>query len=135
MVSRKPVLLIDNTESSQMAIKILQENNVQFVEYHINKFELDCCVDLPTTQAPALFAPEEYFEIYKESENISRSIKIGQMKSVRALIGNINYYGISTEISLISDTSRIQLCILLLCTSSSYYFRIELSKPSYIIRL
>jgi len=61
MVSRKPVLLIDNTESSQMAIKILQENNVQFVEYHINKFELDCCVDLPTTQAPALFAPEGVF--------------------------------------------------------------------------
>ncbi len=36
MVSRKPVLLIDDTESSQMAIKILKENNVQFVEYHIN---------------------------------------------------------------------------------------------------
>ena len=61
MVSRKPVLLIDDTESSQMAIKILQDNNVQFVEYHINKFESDCCVDLPTTRAPALFAPEGVF--------------------------------------------------------------------------
>ena len=55
MVSRKPVLLIDDTESSQMAIKILQGNNVPFVEYHINKFETECCVDLPTTQAPACY--------------------------------------------------------------------------------
>ena len=61
MVIRKPVLLIDDTESSRMAIEILQSNNIQFVEYHISKFEQDCCVDLPTTQAPALFAPEGIF--------------------------------------------------------------------------
>ena len=61
MVIRKPVLLIDDTESSRMAIEILKSNNIQFAEYHIIKFEQDCCVDLPTTQAPALFAPEGIF--------------------------------------------------------------------------
>jgi len=61
VVIRKPVLLIDDSESSRMAIEILQSKNIQFVEYHISKFEQDCCVDLPTTQAPALFAPEGIF--------------------------------------------------------------------------
>lgn len=61
MVIRKPVLLIDDTDSSRMAIEILKSNNIQFAEYHISKFEQDCCVDLPTTQAPALFAPEGIF--------------------------------------------------------------------------
>ncbi|HSA74298.1 MAG TPA: hypothetical protein VLD84_10130 [Nitrososphaeraceae archaeon] len=61
MVIRKPVLLIDDTKNSRMAIEFLQSNNIQFVEYHISKFEQDCCVDLPTTQAPTLFAPEGIF--------------------------------------------------------------------------
>lgn len=61
MVIRKPVLLIDDTENSRIAIKILENNSVEFVEYHIRKFEENCCVDLPTTRAPALFAPEGVF--------------------------------------------------------------------------
>jgi len=84
VVIRKPVLLIDDTESSRMAIEILQSNNIQFVEYHISKFEQDCCVDLPTTQAPALFAPEgiflnlegikDYLNVEKNSTNeVSKS--------------------------------------------------------------
>ena len=84
MVIRKPVLLIDDTESSRMAIEILQSNTIQFVEYHISKLEQDCCVDLPTTQAPALFAPEgiflnlegikDYLNVEKNSTNeVSKS--------------------------------------------------------------
>ena len=61
MVIRKPVLLIDDTENSRIAIEILENNSVEFVEYHIRKFEENCCVDLPTTRAPALFAPEGIF--------------------------------------------------------------------------
>jgi hypothetical protein len=61
VVVRKPVLLIDDTESSRLAIEILISNNIEFVEYHIAKFEENCCIDLPTTRAPALFAPEGIF--------------------------------------------------------------------------
>ena len=61
MVIRKPVLLVDDTENSRLAIEILEDNNIKFVEYHVRKFEEDCCVELPTTRAPALFAPEGIF--------------------------------------------------------------------------
>lgn len=61
MVIRKPVLLVDDTENSRLAIELLEDNNIKFVEYHVRKFEEDCCVELPTTKAPALFAPEGIF--------------------------------------------------------------------------
>ncbi len=61
MVIRKPVLLVDDTENSRIAIELLEDNNIKFVEYHVRKFEEDCCVELPTTRAPALFAPEGIF--------------------------------------------------------------------------
>jgi hypothetical protein len=61
MVIRKPVLLVDDTENSRLAIELLEDNHLKFVEYHVRKFEEDCCVELPTTRAPALFAPEGIF--------------------------------------------------------------------------
>ena len=61
MVIRKPVLLVDDSENSRLAIELLEDNNIKFVEYHVRKFEEDCCVELPTTKAPALFAPEGIF--------------------------------------------------------------------------
>jgi hypothetical protein len=61
MAIRKPVLLIDDTENSRIARELLEENHIEFVEYHVKRFEEDCCVDLPTTRAPALFAPEGLF--------------------------------------------------------------------------
>lgn len=61
MVIRKPVLLVDDTENSRFAIELLEDNNIKFVEYHVRKFEEDCCAELPTTRAPALFAPEGIF--------------------------------------------------------------------------
>ena len=61
MPIRKPVLLIDDTEDSQIAKKLLTDNNIEFVEYNLRKSEEDCCVDLPTTRAPALIAPEGLF--------------------------------------------------------------------------
>jgi hypothetical protein len=76
VVIRKPVLLIDDTDSSRLAIEILHSNNIQFVEYHISKFEQDCCVDLPTTEAPALFAHEGIFrnlEGIKEYLNVEKN--------------------------------------------------------------
>lgn len=77
MAIRKPVLLIDDTESSRLVIEMLQSNNIEFVEYHVGKFEESCCIELPTTKAPALFAPEgvfrnldgirEYLKVEKDS--------------------------------------------------------------------
>lgn len=61
MVIRKPVLLVDDTENSRLAIELLEDNGIKFVEYHVKKFEEDCCVELPTTRAPALIAPEGIF--------------------------------------------------------------------------
>jgi hypothetical protein len=61
MAIRKPVLLIDDTENSKIARELLEDNQIEFVEYHVRRFEEDCCVDLPTTRAPALFAPEGLF--------------------------------------------------------------------------
>ena len=61
MAIRKPVLLIDDTENSRIARELLEDNHVEFVEYHVRKFEEDCCVELPTSRAPALFAPEGLF--------------------------------------------------------------------------
>jgi hypothetical protein len=58
---RKPVLLIDNTENSRLASEILESSDIEFVEYHITKFEDNCCAGPPTTRAPALFAPEGIF--------------------------------------------------------------------------
>lgn len=61
MAIRQPVLLVDDTENSRLAIELLEDNNIRFVEYHVRKFEEDCCMELPTTRAPALFAPEGIF--------------------------------------------------------------------------
>lgn len=58
---RKPVLLIDDTENSRLASEILERSDIEFVEYHITKFEDNCCAGPPTTRAPALFAPEGIF--------------------------------------------------------------------------
>jgi len=76
MVARKPVLLIDDGENSKLAIEILEFNNIKFVEYHIKNFENNCCVDLPTTRAPALIAPEGVFrnlEGIKEYLSVEKS--------------------------------------------------------------
>ena len=39
VVIRKPVLLIDDTENSRRAKEIMENNNIEIVEYHIRKFE------------------------------------------------------------------------------------------------
>lgn len=62
MRSRKPVLLIDDNNDSKIAIQLFAEKKVEFVPYHISKFEESCCGELPTTRAPSIFAPEGVFK-------------------------------------------------------------------------
>jgi hypothetical protein len=69
---RKPILIIDDSFNSQRIKKIFYDNEVDFIEYHINKFEESCCGELPTTKAPSVIGVEG---IYKEEENIKNYIK------------------------------------------------------------
>jgi hypothetical protein len=78
MAIRKPVLLIDDTENSKIARNLLEDNQIEFVEYHVRRFEEECCVDLPTTKAPALFAPEGLF---RNLEGIREYLTIEKINS------------------------------------------------------
>jgi hypothetical protein len=62
MKKRKLVLIVDDSPDSLKAINFLRERDVEFVEYDIRKFAESCCVDLPTTKAPSVFAPEGVFK-------------------------------------------------------------------------
>ncbi|HEX5922019.1 MAG TPA: hypothetical protein VFY55_09620 [Nitrososphaeraceae archaeon] len=88
VVIRKPVLLIDDTENSWLAKEILKNNNIEFVEYHIRKFEENCCVDLPTTRAPALFAPEG---IFRNLEGIKEYLTV-EKKSTTSELSESTYW-------------------------------------------
>jgi hypothetical protein len=62
MTSRKPILLIDDTDESQEAIKLFDQSGISYVKYHIKKFEESCCGELPTTIAPSVIAPDGIFK-------------------------------------------------------------------------
>lgn len=81
MHKRKPVLLIDDKEESKTAIQLLNTRNIEFLEYHIKKFEESCCGDLPTTRAPSIFAPEG---IFKGLEGIKKYLSIEKKQDEKA---------------------------------------------------
>ncbi len=70
--NRKPILLIDDSIDSQRIKRLFCESEVDFVEYHIKKFEESCCGELPTTRTPSVIAEEG---IYREEEKIRDYIK------------------------------------------------------------
>ena len=61
MRARKPIILIDDSPESQRVVKLFLDNEVEFVKFHIGKFEESCCLELPTTKAPAVIAVEGIF--------------------------------------------------------------------------
>lgn len=71
MSKRKPILLIDDSTNSQKIREIFQENQIEYVEYHIKKFEESCCGELPTTKAPSVIAVEGIFNEDKIEEYIN----------------------------------------------------------------
>lgn len=71
MSQRKPILLIDDSINSQRIRKIFQENQIEYVEYHIKKFVESCCGELPTTKAPSVIAVEGIFNEDKIEEYIN----------------------------------------------------------------
>ena len=67
MSRRKPVLLINDEGESADARQLLDSQGVEYVVYHISKFEESCCGELPSTKAPSIFAPEG---LYKGIEGV-----------------------------------------------------------------
>lgn len=61
LTGRKPVVLIDDGQDSKEAVRLFELAGVPFTTYHIGKFAESCCGDLPTTRAPAVFAPDGIF--------------------------------------------------------------------------
>ena len=72
MKKRKPILLVDDSTESKRVKKLFYDSKIDFVEYHIKKFEKSCCGELPTTRAPSVIAAEG---IYKGEENAKNYIK------------------------------------------------------------
>lgn len=62
MQKRKPVLLMDDGSDSAEAIRLFAKSGLEYVTYHIRKFEESCCGELPTTKAPSVFAPDGIFK-------------------------------------------------------------------------
>ena len=59
MTTRKPILLLDNSEDSIKAVNLFRNSGVDYVEYDTKTFEECCCGELPATKAPSVFAVEE----------------------------------------------------------------------------
>lgn len=77
MRARKPIILIDDTPQSQKIIELFKKNDIEFVKYHIQKFEESCCGELPTTKAPSVIAAEG---IFKEESLIINYIEYMKQK-------------------------------------------------------
>jgi len=62
MRARKPIILIDDSPQSQKIVELFEDNEIDFVTYHIKKFEDSCCGELPTTKTPSVIAAEGIFK-------------------------------------------------------------------------
>jgi len=86
MRKRKPVLFIDDGDESKKAVELFRQEDIEFVEYHMKKFEESCCNEVPTTITPSIFAPEG---VYKHLEGVKKYIKFRK--------NNPNYENIESE--------------------------------------
>jgi hypothetical protein len=78
--TRKPILIVDDSDDSRAAMGLFIKKNIDYVEYRIEKFAGNCCGgrsddDSNTSQikAPAVFAPEGVFKGLIEIENYFNS--------------------------------------------------------------
>ena len=62
MRARKPIILVDDSPQSQKIVELFKDNEIDFVKYHIKKFEDSCCGELPTTRTPSVIAAEGIFK-------------------------------------------------------------------------
>lgn len=74
-MKRKPVLLVDNGLDSRKAVNFLKANGIEYVDYHISKFQDSCCGELATARAPSIFAKEGIFKDWEGVMNYVSVIK------------------------------------------------------------
>jgi hypothetical protein len=75
LLKRKPILLVDNGQNSRKAIEFLKDNGIEYVDYHISKFQDSCCGELATAMAPSIFAKEGIFKDWEGILNYVSTIK------------------------------------------------------------
>ena len=68
---------MDDSPQSQKILELFKNNKIDFVKYHIKKFEESCCEELPTTKAPSVIAAEG---IFKEESLIMNYIEYVKQK-------------------------------------------------------
>ena len=80
MRARKPIILVDDSPQSQKIVELFKDNEIDFVKYHIKKFEDSCCGELPTTRTPSVIAAEG---IFKEESLILYYIEYMKQKKTK----------------------------------------------------
>ena len=75
--ARKPIILVDDSLQSQKIVELFKKNEIEYVKYHIQKFEESCCGELPTTKTPSVIAAEG---IFKEESLIMNYIEYMKQK-------------------------------------------------------
>ncbi len=68
---------MDDSPQSQNILELFKNNKIEFVKYHIKKFEESCCGELPTTKAPSVIAAEG---IFKEESQIMNYLEYVKQK-------------------------------------------------------
>jgi hypothetical protein len=63
--TRKPILVVDDSDDSRAAIELFIKKSIDYVEYRLDKFAGTCCgggndddSNTSKIKAPAVFAPE-----------------------------------------------------------------------------
>ena len=94
MRARKPIILIDDSPQSQKIVELFEDNQIDFVKYHIKKFEDSCCGELPTTKTPSVIAAEGifkeeslilYYIEYMKEKKLKKIWKSGKIKAYRKI--------------------------------------------------
>ena len=80
MRARKPIVLVDDSPESERVIRLFVEKGIDFVKYHIKKFEESCCMELPTTKAPSIIAVEG---IFREESQITSYIDFAKQNKIQ----------------------------------------------------
>jgi len=81
---------VDDSPQSQNIVELFKNNNIEFVKYHIKKFEESCCGELPTTKAPSVIAAEGIFKEESLIMNYIEYVKQKKEKEGRRDIKNKN---------------------------------------------
>ena len=80
MSTRKPILIVDDSDDSRAARELFIKKSIDYVEYRLDKFAGTCCgggsdddSNTSKIKAPAVFAPEGVFKGLDEVENYFNS--------------------------------------------------------------